>query len=411
MKRIKTPPGAKRLIESLRDLGYECSTAIADLIDNSVSADASEIFVDIHPKDGKIPAYIVIADNGKGIDRRALYEAMRFGSTQEYDSEDLGKYGLGLKTASLSQCRRLTVSSKPRYGKGKRSLRNIVRWDLDRVYEADDWDLLDLDSGDLQPWEKEVLNNSLARAHGTVILWSELGEALPLLSAGDENKRQRFFARLLEEVSSHLRMVFHRFMQQKVQGRRKLTIKVGDLRLTPWDPFCIDEDKTESLSVKSLTVGVPGKEAAGATEKVAVSPFILPREDEYSTREAWKNAAGPRGWNQQQGLYFYRNGRLLQAGGWSYIRSPDEHTKLLRIAVDFPSDLDTAFSINVTKMRARIPADIRDALQTDISKWTQKARAHYDRKARPSGRGTQTPASPSGAVDRRLPHLPLDERA
>ncbi|MDP9191025.1 MAG: ATP-binding protein [Acidobacteriota bacterium] len=387
MKSVKATPGAKRLIESLRNMGYECNTAIADLIDNSIAAGASEIHVEIFSQQGSRPPAIVIADNGRGMDRDAMHEAMRFGTFQEYSADDLGKYGLGLKTASLSQCRTLTVSSKPKALRDKRPRRNHMRWDIDYVYGTDDWDLLAPSADELERWEAEALNHDVARDNGTVVLWTGLEEALPLLSAHEVRAREKFLATLIDEVSEHLRMVFHRFMQGAVRGRRKLNLYVCGEKLEPWDPFCRDE-KTRELEIVSLPVNVPRADGSERVENVTVSPFILPREDEFSSREAWKGASGIRNWNQQQGFYFYRNNRLLQGGGWSWLRAVDEHTKLLRVAVDFSSDLDRAFAINITKMKARIPAEIRDRVDSQVSTWAKTARERYDRK--PSGGRSQT---------------------
>jgi len=379
MKSVKATPGAQRLIESLRNMGYECNTAIADLIDNSIAAGASEIHVEIFSQQGLRPPAIVIADNGRGMDREAMHEAMRFGAFQEYSADDLGKYGLGLKTASLSQCRTLTVSSKPKAARDKRPRRNYMRWDIDYVYGTDDWDLLAPSANELEPWEMEALNHDVARDNGTVVLWTGLEEALPLLSAHEVRAREKFLAMLIDEVAEHLRMVFHRFMQGTVRGRRKLNVYVCGEKLDPWDPFCRDE-KTRELEIASLPVNVPRTDGSASVENVTVSPFVLPREDEFSSREAWKDASGIRNWNQQQGFYFYRNNRLLQAGGWSWLRAVDEHTKLLRVAVDFSRDLDRAFAINITKMRARIPAEIRDRVVSQVSTWAKTARERYDRK-------------------------------
>lgn len=274
MKKVKAPPGAKRLIESLRNMGYECSTAIADLIDNSLAAGASEVHVEMFAQSGGQPAGVVIADNGRGMDRDALYEAMRFGAFQEYSTEDLGKYGLGLKTASLSQCRNLTVSSKAKATRGTRPRRYFMRWDLDHVYRADDWDLLAPSSDELQLWEVEALTHAVAGENGTVVLWQGLDEALPLLTAQNVRQREKFLAYLIGEVGDHLRMVFHRFMEGSVTGRRRLNL--------------------------------------------------------------------------------YMCGQ-------------------------FTRDLDQSFAMNVTKMRARVPTEIRDQVRNALSKWAKDARARYDR--------------------------------
>ncbi|MDE1874541.1 MAG: ATP-binding protein [Patescibacteria group bacterium] len=379
MKTLKANPGAKRLMGSLRNMGYDCSTAIADLVDNSIAANSSEIHIEILPKKDSQPAAIVVADNGKGMDREELHEAMRFGAFQEYTSDDLGKYGLGLKTASLSQCRTLTISSKPKTARKTRSIRHCMRWDIDHVYETDDWDLLVPSDNELEKWEKDILNDGVSHENGTVVLWTNLDEALPLLSINDAREREKFLAQLILEVSAHLRMVFHRFIQGNVTGRHKLDIFVCGERLLPWDPFCRSE-KTKELDIIKLPVVSVDPDGSKLRGNVTVSPFVLPREDEFSSSVIWRDASGPKGWNQQQGLYFYRNNRLLQAGGWSYLRSVDEHTKLLRVAIDFSSELDGAFSINITKMRARIPAEIREHLGNRVSAWAKTARIRYDGK-------------------------------
>jgi hypothetical protein len=379
MKTRKAPPGAKRLIESLRNLGYECSTAIADLIDNSLAAGASEISVEVNASTEGIPAHIIIGDNGKGMNRDSLFEAMRFGAFQEYSDEDLGKYGLGLKTASLSQCTKLTVASKPGRKQGGRATKSIACWDLSHVYKTDDWDLITPSSSDLDAWEQAALDHETARDRGTVVVWSGLGEAHPLLCARNAGQRDHYLARLINEISDHLRMVFHRFMQGMVRDRPKLRLSVSGVELSPWDPFCLAEKGTEPLDIVKSPVLAPGDPSGAKKISVTMSPYVLPREDEFSSREAWKEASGPKNWNFQQGFYFYRNDRLLQAGGWSNLRTVDEHTKLLRVAVHFPGSLDKAFALNVTKMRAHIPSEIREEARENISKWVKTARSRYDR--------------------------------
>ncbi len=409
MKKVKAPPGAKRLIESLRNLGYDCSTAVADLLDNSVAANASVVYVEILAQHGSRPPYIVIADDGTGMDREGLQEAMRFGSFQEYTPEDLGKYGLGLKTASLSQCRKLTVASKPRAKNGSRPRRHYARWDLDFVHGTDEWDLLLPVTEELKDWEAEALQHEASAAGGTVVLWSGLEEALPLLSHHDIQKRERHLAQLINRVGDHLRMVFHRFMEGMVDGRRKLHIYLCGEQLKPWDPFCRNEN-TRELDILSLPLTVTDRSGSETTGVVTISPFILPHEQEFSSTAAWKDAAGPRSWNQQQGFYFYRNHRLLQAGGWSWLRAVDEHTKLLRVAVQFPQKLDRAFEVNVTKMRAKIPADCRESVKGSVSRWAKVAKDRYGKTPSPrrtSGSGQIAEnAAPSAAKSARKTETP-----
>lgn len=402
MKTLKTNPGAKRLMESLRNMGYDCSTAIADLVDNSITAHASEIHIDIIPMQDSHPAAIVIADNGKGMDRDQLHEAMRFGAFQEYSSGDLGKYGLGLKTASLSQCRTLTVSSKAKSARGVRPRRHCMRWDIEHVYETDDWNLLVPSDKELESWEQKLLDHEVVKENGTVVLWTNLDEALPLLSSEDKLNRERFLAHLIDETSNHLRMVFHRFMQGAVTGQRKLNIYVCGEQLVPWDPFCRNE-KTRELDIVRIPVVSMEPDGSKLKESVTVSPFVLPRDDEFSSPAAWRDASGPKNWNQQQGFYFYRNNRLLQAGGWNRIRTPDEHTKLLRVALDFPGELDRAFSINVTKMRAKLPAEIREKITSHVSGWAKTARSRYDGLSSRRNSSQQKHATPPASEGKTIP--------
>jgi hypothetical protein len=387
VKRVNAAPGARRLIESLRDLGYDCATAIADLVDNSISARASEVHIEIQTQGPTKAPFILIADNGLGMDRERLYEAMRFGAHQEYTAEDLGKYGLGLKTASLSQCRCLTVASKARPSKGSRPRRHFARWDLDHVDATDDWDLLLPDADELQKWELEQLEDNVTDSGGTAVMWTGLEEALPLLSDHNVRKRERFLAELCDVVSLHLRMVFHRFMDGSLTGRRRLRIHLCGQQLEPWDPFCLDES-TRELDLLKLPVTLHERDGSEISDHVIVKPFLLPREDEFSSQAAWREASGPGSWNQQQGFYFYRNDRLLQAGGWSHVRTRDEHIKLLRVAVHFPQTLDRAFAINVTKMRARFPPEVLDSVKTAVSKWAKTARERYDRAPKTGISGT-----------------------
>lgn len=385
MKSVNTPPAAARLIESLRHMGYDPATAIADLIDNSVAAGASEVRVQIMAQDGARPPFISIADNGRGMSTEELVNAMRFGAHQTYNAEDLGKFGLGLKTASLSQCDTLTVSTKPRAKEGTKPRAHFARWSMATIEKTDEWDLLLPTKDELEDWERAEFENALPSEGGTVVLWSELDEAMPLLAGHDVKQRERFLVQLIDDVSRHLRMVFHRFMDGTLYGRKKLHIHVCDEELEPWDPFCKNE-KTKELDILKLRLAatVEGNEVEG---DVILSPFVLPPESDFSSEKAHKDAAGPKGWNAQQGLYFYRNHRLLQSGGWSYLRTPDEHLKLLRIAVQFPNTLDRAFDLNITKMRAKIPSELREQIKSFVSKWGKDAQDRYRKAAHDNAAG------------------------
>ncbi|MFW7380188.1 MAG: ATP-binding protein [Oligoflexus sp.] len=401
MSKVKTEivaPGAKRLIQSLRGLGYAPETAIADLIDNSLAADATTIHVNISYSNGDTPAYIAISDNGTGMDREVMREAMRFGSKSSYSADDLGKYGLGLKTASLSQCAKLTVSSKLRPKKGRRPRRIFSRWDLDHVFAKDDWSLMFPDEDYLQDWEKEILEHSATKNGGTTVLWTDLSGQLSQLTASDVKVREKFLAHLLQTISDHLRSSFHLYMQGLVPGRRTVKIFVEGNPLEPWDPYCIEEDIWELEHYKPS----PETFAVSSKSRVVFEPIILPARSEFSSEAKWRQA-GLGNWSGRQGFYFYRNHRLIQAGGWNYLAKTNEpHYSLVRVAVMFNGDYDDKFSVNVTKMRARIPEEIRTELKNYTEVWRSEGKKRYDGKqnkpkiSKKVGRSTQsTSTAPS----------------
>lgn len=379
MKKIrseKTYPGARRLIESLSDLGYETHTAIADLVDNSIVAKASRVEIDVEFDEHEKP-YVFIVDDGEGMSKEELQHAMRFGAFQEYDKGALGKYGLGLKTASLSQCRCLTVITKVKPTKGTRPKVIIARWDMDIIEERDDWDLLFPELDDLKSCEKDLVDKYLQNGHGTIVIWSKLRDSFNSLSSKDAIVRDEFFSALLNDILNHVSIVFHRFIEGSVPKKRRLKIIVAENEVEGWDPFCVKEKKTQDFPVEVYEIEYKGK-----VYEVEARPYNIPLEDEFSSKDAFKKAKGYTGFKNHQGFYFYRSGRLLKMGGWSGMRILDEHTKLTRVAIDFPNELDELFSINITKMRAKVPAEIYEELKEDSAKWVADGRKRYDREGK-----------------------------
>lgn len=342
-------PSAARLTESLRDIGYDFSSAVADLIDNSISAGAGNIRVQME-FDGE-NSRVFIADDGTGMGVRGVKEALRFGSRREYELGDLGRYGLGLKTASLSQGRSVTVASRTQGVKLQ-----VQRLDLDLIAEYDDW-IVVVPSPDASVVRAREL---LAGDPGTVVVWEKLDRILPAKqSTGGWAKRR--FDGLRERLKTHLSMVFHRFLAGEGDVP-KLEIWVDDEELTAWDPFQRQERETKELGPESFEVMV-GEQVG----KVYLRRFILPSRNAFSSQEAFDAASGPLKWNRQQGLYIYRANRLVQWGGWAGTRAVDEHTKLARASIDFDTDLDGAFNINVAKMRVALPPQLKQMLSRPVS--------------------------------------------
>jgi hypothetical protein len=347
---------------------------VADLIDNSVSHGASRVDVTIR-FDGP-DSWVRIADDGTGMSASTISEAMRLGSGgRDYGADDLGKFGLGLKTASLSQARSIIVASRTNPA---RRIIDCRQLDLDEVLETDRWEIVHPTAADRPAEVVEPLGNGT----GTVVLWTKLDRVL--------NRRdpfggwaQRHLLGLAERLDLHLGMVFGRFLtgQTRVK-RKKLVITVNGTRVEPWDPFCLAE-KTEVL---------PQHQLPTAGSMVLFRPYVLPPQRDFSDDEAWRRASGPNQWNRQQGLYIYRADRMIQSGGWSRLRSQDEHTKLARAALDFFPDLDEAFEINISKMRVRLPEDLREQMRPLVASLTRHADDRYRRSSRAGRLRASSPA-------------------
>ncbi len=356
-------PGAWRLIKSLRDMGYEFEAAVADLIDNSIEAGARTIRVDLQFEGDD--SWVRIADDGKGMSPDDLREAMRYGSEREYAKDDLGKFGLGLKTASMSQCERLSVAT--RHSK-ERARVTAYCWDLEHIKKTNKWEILPLDDEELGP----VVCDPLKETTGTVVLWQRLDRILGLQHPYGPTAQKRL-VNMCRDLEEHVAMVFHRFLSGE-SGRRRLKIIVNNNEVQPWDPFCRNEKHTDELDAVPMDV-----EHEGVHGDLKLRPFILPAQSQFSSPEAFRKASGPSNWNAQQGFYIYRADRMIQSGGWSNFRTADEHTKLARVAVDFAPKLDDAFKINVAKMRVSFPAQARDEIKDVISEVAKLARRKYGR--------------------------------
>ncbi len=351
------PPRAASIVESLRAFGYDLPTALADLVDNSISAKARNIWLRFE-WDGA-NSVIAVTDDGKGMNALELVDAMRFGSRSPLEKRsisDLGRFGLGLKTASLSQCRRLTVRSRNEDGATATRC-----WDLDAIAAAtnDEWRLLR--SADA-PAEKYFEQLAKLR-HGTCVLWQQLDRLVNGQQTQNEKHQQRFLARL-EGVRKHLGMVFHRLMT----GGDAVRIFVNDRPVEPWDPFMESYLATHALPTDPLRYD--GK-------LVSVKPVVLPHISKL-TKIQYEAGGGPRGWLAHQGFYVYRRDRLLVAGDWlGFGWTKDEHLKLARISVDLPNSLDHDWQIDVTKSKATPPLGLRDDLRRIAERTREVARSVY----------------------------------
>ena len=365
-KTFEIAPSAARLTDSLRDIGYDFPTAVADLVDNSVTANADR--VNIYTQFEPNGSYVLISDDGDGMTERELVEALRFGSRRTYDRNELGRFGLGLKTGSFSQCRRLTVVTRTA---PKRARFNVMTLDLNRISRTDRWDITVDETSPAIERAKGLLRES----PGTVVVWEDLDRVLPERYAESGWGRRRLRT-LAAKTAEHLAMVFHRFIAGDVRDRPEVVICVDDEKLRPWDPFAPAERERSFLAPQVFEI-----ETNDGSSEVTFRGVVLPARDRFSSIEEFDRLSGPQKWNRQQGFYIYRADRLVQHGGWSGIRGIDEHTKLARAALEFDTDLDEAFQINVAKMRVELPPVLRQMLERPVHELCVLADDAYRRAA------------------------------
>jgi hypothetical protein len=340
------------MYESLRSVGYDLETAVADIVDNSISAHATRI--DISFEWAGADSWVRVSDNGHGMAEDELREAMRLGSRsplEERGPEDLGRFGLGLKTASFSQCRRLTLRSH-RAGEESR----VRCWDLDLVQDARDWIVLDQP----QSAASDIALGDPPTGGGTVVLWEILDR---IVQFPDDSGAHDHFLRRVEQTHKHLAMVFHRFLA----GRQSILLTINGVRVDPWDPFMTHHPATQVL---------PDTVLGDGANELLVRPYILPHESKLTVDEH-RNGAGPRGWNAQQGFYLYRNRRLILSGNWLGLFQQEEHNKLARIQLDIQNTLDHLWQVDVRKASASPPPRVRRQLHQIAQETRQKARKVY----------------------------------
>ena len=363
------PPSPLSLIESLRNLGYSMQTAVADIIDNSVSADADEIHINFSWNAGN--PWLAITDNGHGMSSAELVAAMRFGSVSPLvtrGANDMGRFGLGLKTASLSQCRHLTVLSK------KNGLVSCCEWDINRISRLGDdaWNLSILDWDDIV--RSVVLGSVYQKTlesmnSGTIVLW----ENIDRISEQETTTRQdAYFNAQIDDTRKHLELVFHRFLSPEDVGKKKVHILMNLDELTAFNPFNPRNLATQELEKQHIVLD-------GAT--IVVQPYVLPHHNKVP-RQEYDEYAGEGGYLHNQGFYVYRNRRLIIKGTWFRLIKKEELNKLLRVRVDIPNSLDHLWRIDVRKSHASPPETIRNELRQVISRIEISGRRVYRQRGR-----------------------------
>jgi hypothetical protein len=368
------------MLESLRGLGYSTAAALADIVDNSIAAGATEVRISFEWQ-GR-DSFVTVLDDGYGMLDGELERAMRLGvinPLHERGKHDLGRFGIGLKTASFSQCRRLTVASR------KAGSRSCMRWDLAALAARPDSDWL-LFEGPAEGSEQRLSPLDSCES-GTLVLWEDLDRIVTDSYAAED------FISLVDQVEVQLAMVFHRL----IGGLRpRLRLLLNGRQVEPWDPFM---------------TGHPAKAWAPPPARrhepyglVEVQCHVLPHRDRLSEAE-FREHAGPLGWTAQQGFYIYRNERLLAAGGWIGLGQPrvwnrEESHRLARIRLDIPNTADAEWKIDIRKSTARPPVSLRSWLTSLAEATREKARQVFAYRGTPGPSSAGHPVAQAWRVER-----------
>ena len=337
----------------MRDFGYSLETALADIVDNAITAEAGSIQIDTEMYCDA--PFIAIRDDGIGMSETELHNALRLGSRDPRelrDEADLGRFGLGLKTASFSQCRRLTVITR------RDGVTSSARWDLDYVSETDAWLL--------QIPEQEELTGFAEKlgSHGTIVVWEKLDR---LLGEKPDDAARNSAVGYIDSAIQHLALVFHRFIKSE-PGLRTIKLSINGRMLESLDPFRASHPATIQSPLEVIDY---------KKEKVRIQAFTLPHHSKVSADE-WEQIGGPQGYLKNQGFYVYRGGRLIIYGTWFGLARQAELTKLCRVRIDLPNSIDSDWKIDVKKASAQPPRVVREKLRPLIATLGASSKGVYN---------------------------------
>lgn len=333
---------------------YDLAAALADLVDNSIQANATNVWVEFHPQDDDVT--VRIRDDGCGMSRGALIDAMRPASRnpeEKRDALDLGRFGWGLKSASLSQARVVTVVS------WSPSEINAARWDID---DLDEWTM------DHFVGKKalSLLDSKPISKTGTEVIWTRCDR---LYDAGLEATIDELLNEKISHARKHLSLIFHRYLAGE-EGRH-LEVHIQGVPLEPVDPFMSSHPATQSLDEERIVV------KAGAS--IQVKPFVIPHFSKLSHRERLV-LGGEEGLVRNQGFYVYRNKRLIIHGTWFRLVPHGELSQLTRVRIDLPNSLDAEWKITLDKSDAQLPVNLRKRLREIVQKFSKKSVGVHRRK-------------------------------
>jgi len=369
---VENAPSASRVAESLRDTGYDFNVAIADVVDNSIDAKASKVHISIS-FDEEYKLSLSIVDNGSGMDAAGITNALKYGAEDLEENDRLGKFGLGLKTASTAFCRRLEVISRT----SAEELTFFGALDLDQISKKNKWIN---EKRVANVFEKQLLDDLVGDSSGTLIAWAKIDRLLTGYQDLGGKPRQKALTKLIEDLKLHLSMVFQRFLDPDYSEAPNLSIFVNEAELAPWEPFFSDE----ATVVKSENLEVHKDDGSIAT--LLVEAYVLPRTEDFSSLEVAEAALVG---NDTQGVYVYRENRLIHGPDWLGIFKMEPHYALARVGLSFGHDLDEGFHVDIKKSRIILDSGLQDHLKTQFF---NPARALAEQRRR-KGQPGKTPTS------------------
>jgi hypothetical protein len=353
--RIRNPPKASALMATARSFGnYDLAAALADLVDNSIHAGAKNVWISLDPEENDVT--VRIRDDGCGMSDTALIDAMRPASKnpeEKREALDLGRFGWGLKSASLSQARVLTVVTWTQAGF------NAARWDID---DLDDW-AMDSFAGKEAAY---LLGTTPCSDSGTEVIWTRCDRLFDaaLDATLDERLNEKIF-----HARKQLSLIFHRYLAGE-KGRH-LAIHLQGTTLPPEDPFMAAHPATQSLDEERITVT--------ASESIYVKPYVIPHFSKLSHQERLM-LGGEEGLVRNQGFYVYRNSRLIIYGTWFRLVPHGELSQLTRVRIDLPNSLDAEWKITLDKSDAQLPVTLRRRLREIVQRFSKKSVAVHRRR-------------------------------
>lgn len=363
MELIQNNPDADRLIHGLRDTGYDFNTAAADIIDNSIAAGATKICVDIVLEDtGK--RFVFFGDNGGGMNQEELLNALRYGAPKRSDEKSLGKFGLGLKTASSSICKRFDVISR------KSSTNELAKlgWDVEIVARENSW----VNIKDPVTQEDREDFSEYCGDKGTLVVWSNCDQMLgSTYSEPGGSQEKRAITNLQKKLKEHIAITYHKFLMVSDTSQPNIQIFLNGEIVDGFNPFYIKKsdqvlppDRTKIL----ITT------ASGVEYIANIHAWILPHSKTMSKVE---NDEFAKLRNKNQGFYIYREGRLISSGGWHGLFALEDHYKCYRIQLEFGYELDEAFKVDVKKSRIIFDPELEEYLKKLLQPGYREANDRY----------------------------------